>query len=87
MTTEFHKAADKFRKLKTTPTDTEMLECYSFYKQATCGDVNTARPGMSDFMGKAKWDAWSERKGLSKNDAEILYISVVDRFVSTYGLK
>lgn len=33
---------------------------YKYYKQGTVGDVNTARPGMLDFTGKAKWDAWKE---------------------------
>ena len=34
-----------------------MLELYALFKQANVGDVNTARPGMMDFKGKAKWDA------------------------------
>ena len=43
--------------------DDEMLKLYGLYKQATVGDVNTDRPGMLDFAGKAKWDAWSGNKG------------------------
>ena len=31
--------------------------------QVTVGDCNTARPGMMDFAGKAKWDAWNAKKG------------------------
>lgn len=37
-----------------------------FQKQASVGDCNTARPGMVDFVGRAKWDAWNQLKGLSK---------------------
>ncbi|KAM9323642.1 LOW QUALITY PROTEIN: acyl-CoA-binding protein-like [Pholidichthys leucotaenia] len=48
-------------KLKVKPTDEEMLLVYSLFKQATVGDVNTARPGMLDFTGKAKWDAWEKQ--------------------------
>lgn len=38
---EFTKAAEDVKKLKTQPTDAEMLELYSLFKQATVGDVNT----------------------------------------------
>jgi diazepam-binding inhibitor (GABA receptor modulating acyl-CoA-binding protein) len=45
--------------------DDKKLEIYSLYKQGLIGDVNTARPGMLDFKGKAKWDAWKAREGTS----------------------
>jgi diazepam-binding inhibitor (GABA receptor modulating acyl-CoA-binding protein) len=86
MSAEFLKAADDAKNLKAKPTDAEMLELYGLYKQATVGDVNTDRPGMLDFKGKAKWDAWESRKGLSKVDAEKQYILVVKRLVETYGV-
>ncbi|KAL4688322.1 acyl-CoA-binding protein isoform X3 [Trachypithecus francoisi] len=59
---EFEKAAEEVKHLKTKPADDEMLFIYGRYKQATVGDVNTERPGMLDFTGKAKWDAWNELK-------------------------
>ncbi|KAI0342716.1 acyl-CoA-binding protein [Trametopsis cervina] len=37
------------------PTQADQLFFYSHFKQATIGDVNTSRPGMLDFVGKAKW--------------------------------
>ena len=39
-------------------TNDELKEIYGLYKQATVGDINTERPGMLDFKGKAKWDSW-----------------------------
>ncbi|XP_033020468.1 acyl-CoA-binding protein-like [Lacerta agilis] len=51
-----------------------MLGIYSHYKQATVGDVHTDRPGMLDFKGKAKWDAWNSLKRMSKEDAMKAYI-------------
>lgn len=87
MSAEFKKAADDVKRLKTKPTDNEMLELYGLYKQATVGDVNTDRPGMFDLQGKAKWDAWNGRKGLAKEDAEKQYIAVVSRLTQTYGLQ
>ncbi|SGZ01176.1 BQ5605_C044g12178 [Microbotryum silenes-dioicae] len=47
---------------------------YGLYKQATVGDVNTSRPGMMDFVGKAKWDAWKNNEGLSSDDAKSKYV-------------
>ena len=49
---------------------------YSLFKQVTVGDCNTARPGMFDPKGRAKWDAWEARKGMSKEDAEKAYIEL-----------
>ena len=60
---EFTSAAEKVKNLKAKPTDAELLEMYALFKQASVGDVNTDRPGMLDFKGKAKWDAWSGKKG------------------------
>jgi hypothetical protein len=48
-------------------------------KQATVGDVNTEKPGMFDFKGKAKWDAWASVKGLAKADAAAQYIAFVEK--------
>lgn len=43
------------------------------------GDVNTEKPGMFDFKGKAKWDAWASVKGLAKADAAAQYIAFVEK--------
>lgn len=83
---DFQQAADKVKHLKSKPTDSEMLELYGLYKQATVGDCNTDRPGMFDMKGKAKWDEWDKRKGLSKAEAEKEYISVVQRLIEIYGV-
>ncbi|XP_067370881.1 acyl-CoA-binding protein-like isoform X2 [Channa argus] len=62
-----------------------MLQVYGLFKQATVGDVNTACPGMFDFTGKAKWDAWEKLKGKSKEDAMNEYISLVEQLKQKYG--
>lgn len=36
-----------------------------------------AAPGMLDFTGKAKWNAWNTKKGMSTEDAEKAYIAKV----------
>ncbi|SCV73520.1 BQ2448_7446 [Microbotryum intermedium] len=56
------------------PSQADQLVFYGLYKQATVGDVNTSRPGMMDFVGKAKWDAWKKNEGLSSDDAKSKYV-------------
>lgn len=82
---KFETAATDVKNLKAKPSDEEMLKVYSLYKQATVGDVNTARPGMLDFTGKAKWDAWESQKGKSKEDAMKEYIELVDQLKAKHG--
>jgi diazepam-binding inhibitor (GABA receptor modulator, acyl-CoA-binding protein) len=56
-----------------------MLELYAYFKQATVGDVTGSRPGMLDLKGRAKYDAWAKRKGMSKDAAMEAYIALVDK--------
>jgi diazepam-binding inhibitor (GABA receptor modulator, acyl-CoA-binding protein) len=58
-----------------------LLKLYSLYKQATEGDVNIEKPAnMFDFKGIAKFNAWEELKGMSKEDAMKKYIEIVKEF-------
>ncbi|XP_068102432.1 acyl-CoA-binding protein [Hyperolius riggenbachi] len=81
---DFQKAAEEVKQLKTSPSDAELLELYAYFKQATVGDCNTARPGMLDFKGKAKWDAWNAKKGVSQADARAAYIKLVEELKPKY---
>ncbi len=54
-----------------------MLELYALYKQATVGDVTGDRPGIMDLRGRAKYDAWAKRKGMSKDAAMQAYVDLV----------
>ncbi|KAI8980071.1 acyl-CoA-binding protein [Trametes punicea] len=56
------------------PTQEEQLYFYKYYKQATVGDVDTPRPGLFDFVGKAKWDAWKSVEGTPKEEAYAKYV-------------
>ncbi|XP_061631601.1 acyl-CoA-binding domain-containing protein 7-like isoform X2 [Phyllopteryx taeniolatus] len=82
---EFEKAAEDVKNLKTRPSDQELLDLYGLYKQAIVGDVDTDRPGLFDMKGKAKWDAWSSRKGMSKDDAMSAYIALAKELISKLG--
>lgn len=56
---------------------TVQLDLYGLFKQASSGDVSGARPGMFDMRGRAKWDAWDKRKGLTADQAMEAYIAYV----------
>jgi len=58
-----------------------LLELYALYKQATAGDVSGSRPGMLDLRGRAKYEAWAQRKGMTTEAAMTAYIAVVDHHV------
>ncbi len=75
---EFDQALKDVKTLPDQPPET-LLELYGLFKQATAGDVSGKRPGMLDFKGRAKYDAWVSRKGMSKDQAMDEYVSVVDR--------
>ncbi len=56
------------------PSNEMKLEFYALFKQATNGDVSGKRPGMMDFVNRAKYDAWAELKGTSSEEAMQKYI-------------
>ncbi|PVF94097.1 ACBP-domain-containing protein [Serendipita vermifera] len=58
------------------PTQADQLEFYALFKQGHFGDVTTSRPGMLDFVGRPKWDAWNNLKteGVTKEEARKRYV-------------
>lgn len=75
----FTDAIERSNALKSRPDNTVLLQLYGLYKQATEGDNATPRPGFTDMRGRTKWNAWTECKGLSKEDAMQRYIDLVTR--------
>jgi acyl-CoA-binding protein len=74
---EFLYAVDRVQLLDRQPNNV-LLELYGLYKQATIGDVSGDRPGFTDPRGRAKYDAWVNRKGMSKDDAKRAYVARVN---------
>lgn len=56
-----------------------LLDLYALYKQATVGNTTGDRPGMLDVKGRAKYDAWAKKKGMSKDAAMQAYIDLVGK--------
>jgi diazepam-binding inhibitor (GABA receptor modulating acyl-CoA-binding protein) len=80
-TDAFTTAQERVKTLKTAPSNDQLLELYALYKQGTAGDVSGARPGMMDFKGRAKFDAWASKRGLSKDKAQEQYVALVNKLV------
>ena len=79
LTKRFEAAAAAAKQTKKRPDNATLLKLYSYYKQATEGDVKGDRPGGFDFVGGAKHDAWAKLKGMSADDAMTSYIKQVER--------
>ncbi len=75
----FRTALDEVEQLPERPGNDDMLRLYALYKQATVGDVTGDRPGMMDFVGRAKYDAWAGMVGTPADDAKDQYADLVDR--------
>jgi len=74
---EFEAAQVRVKALRSTPAPSDLLELYALFKQGTLGDVSGSRPGMLDFKGRAKFDAWEKKKGLAKETAQAAYVRLV----------
>ena len=74
----FEAAVANSRELTERPDNATLLKIYSLYKQASAGDVQGDKPGMSDLVGRAKWEAWNGLKGVSRDDAMQRYIDLID---------
>ncbi len=78
----FKEASERVHKLPARPGNNILLDLYSLYKQGSQGDVQGKRPGMLDFKGRAKYDAWTAKKGMPRNGAMKEYIELVDRLLN-----
>ena len=74
----FEKAVADSKKLPEKPDNATLLKIYGLYKQATEGDVQGKRPGFTDMVGRAKYDAWSAVQGKSADDAMTEYVDLIE---------
>ena len=74
----FDAAVAESKQLPEKPDNMTLLRIYALYKQASAGDAEGDRPGMTDFVARAKWDAWNMLKGTSQEEAQQLYIDLIE---------
>ena len=75
----FEQASIAAKSLPERPDNDTMLQLYALFKQGSSGDVSGDKPGMFDFVGVAKYEAWKRIKGLSQDDAKNQYIELVSK--------
>jgi carboxylesterase len=75
----FEAATATSKMLKKAPDNDTLLALYSLYKQASVGDVSGERPGALDMINRAKFDAWTSRKGLGREEAMKAYVELVTK--------
>lgn len=78
LTTRFNDAVAASKTLSERPDNMTLLKMYSLYKQGSQGNVTGERPGMTDFVARAKWDAWQTQAGKSREQAMEEYVALYD---------
>jgi acyl-CoA-binding protein len=81
---DFNSAVGQSKELTKRPSNEELLELYSLFKQGSDGDVSGDRPGGFDFKAIAKYDAWAAKKGLSKEGAMQQYVDLMKNLKEQY---
>lgn len=74
----FEQAVAESKTLPEKPDNMTLLKIYALYKQASSGDVEGSRPGFTDMVGRAKWDAWNVLKGKSSDEAMQEYVDLIE---------
>lgn len=74
---QFEQTVAESKNLADRPDNMTLLKMYGLYKQGSNGDVQGDRPGMTDFVARAKWDAWAAIKGLPQETAQQQYIDLI----------
>lgn len=70
----FEQAVADSKNLSERPDNATLLALYALYKQGSTGDNLEKKPGFSDIVARAKWDAWSKLKGTAPEAAMQQYI-------------
>ena len=74
----FEAAVASSKSLSERPDNATLLKLYALYKQGSAGDVEGKRPGFTDMVGRAKYDAWAGLKGTTSDEAMNQYIALIE---------
>ena len=74
----FETAVANSKSLTERPDNSTLLKIYGLYKQATAGDNSEKKPGFSDMVARAKWEAWNSVKGTDSEAAMQQYIDLIE---------
>lgn len=74
----FEQAVADSKNLPERPDNMTLLKIYALFKQGSQGDVEGERPGFTDFVARAKYDAWAELKGQTLEQAQQAYVDLIE---------
>lgn len=77
LSAEFEQAAIDVKRLAKRPDNDTLLKLYALYKQGSVGDACGPKPGFFDFVGTAKYEAWTQLRGMPNDEARQKYIELV----------
>ena len=75
---QFDQAMADSKNLPERPDNMTLLKIYALFKQGSAGDAEGSRPGFTDMVGRAKFDAWAALKGTSQEEAQQQYVDLID---------
>ncbi len=78
LVSRFQTAVEESKKLGKRPDNATLLKLYAYFKQGSTGDVEGKRPGFTDLVGRAKYDAWAKLRGTSTEEAMRHYVDLVE---------
>ncbi|MDG4549364.1 MAG: acyl-CoA-binding protein [Candidatus Contendobacter sp.] len=83
LASRFQTAVEDSKKLGKRPDNDTLLKLYAYFKQGSAGDAAGKRPGFTDLVGRAKYDAWAKLKGITNEEAMRQYIDLVESLKNT----
>ena len=73
----FEQAAKSAKSLPERPDNDTLLQLYALYKQGSTGDASGDKPGIFDFVGVAKYEAWEKLRGMDSDTAMTKYVELI----------
>ncbi len=74
----FTQASNDVQQLPQRPDNLTLLKLYALFKQASTGDADGRRPGLTNPVGRAKYDAWASLQGMTSEEAMQSYVDLVN---------
>ncbi|WP_265920576.1 acyl-CoA-binding protein [Cupriavidus nantongensis] len=78
----FEQAQIDVKQLSERPSNMSLLRLYALFKQGSEGDAHGNKPGMADFVGRYKFEAWEALRGTAREQAMEQYIALVEELRS-----
>lgn len=75
----FDAAVADSKMLAQRPNNETLLRIYGLFKQASEGDITGKRPGFTDLVGRAKYDAWAALQGTAPEVAMRDYVDLITK--------